>query len=202
MLKATVSGSFRKHMTAVYDAVAELTERGVQVLSPADPRVVDQIGEFVFVASDRVRSIKVVEDRHLECILASDFLWLVAPDGYVGQSASMELGYAIARGIPVFSKDVPSDGTLQKYVQTVPTLSMAVAFNTVSRTDTDPESILVSPQQAIEEIHDRLDKLGALLTRSPTLVHDQEGNAILCERESLSRLISPRPANARRKTLA
>src|SRR5688572_17291899 len=116
MLRATVCGSFRRHMSAVYDAVTELTELGVSVLSPSDPRIVDQIGEFVFVASDRVRSIKLVEDRHLECIGASDFLLLVTPDGYVGQSASMELGYAIAHTIPVYSCNAPADGTLRKYV--------------------------------------------------------------------------------------
>jgi len=64
-------------MTAIYQAVTELDDFGVSVLSPADPRVVEQIGEFVFVASDKVRSIKMVEDRHLECLRASDFCgWL------------------------------------------------------------------------------------------------------------------------------
>jgi len=84
MLTATVSGSFHRHLTAIYTAVGELREAGVDVLSPADPRVVDHIGEFLFVASDRLRSIHLVQDRHLECIANSSFLWLVAPDGYVG----------------------------------------------------------------------------------------------------------------------
>jgi hypothetical protein len=201
MLKATVSGSFRRHMVAVNDAVSELNERGVEVLSPADPRVVDQIGEFVFVASDRVRSIKVVEDRHLECILASDFLWLVAPDGYVGQSASMELGYAVAHGVPVFSLDVPGDGTLQKYVQTVPTVSMAVSFVKASRVATPDESFLVRPHQKIAEMHDRLDRLGGQFSRLPSLVRDAEGEEILRERESLASLLSPQ-ARQRRRVIA
>src|SRR6266853_1940077 len=127
MLRATVSGSFRRHMAAIYEAVTQLVESGVEVLSPADPRVVDQIGDFVFVASDRVRSIKLVEDRHLEAIRASDLLWLVAPDGYVGQSASMELGYALASGTPIFGEVLPTDTTLQKYVRRVPNLYSALA---------------------------------------------------------------------------
>jgi hypothetical protein len=72
MLKATVSGSFHRHMQAIYQAVGTLREVGVDVLSPSDPRVVDHIGEFLFVASDKLRSIKLVQDRHLHPIRASD----------------------------------------------------------------------------------------------------------------------------------
>src|SRR4051812_6526153 len=94
--RATVSGSFRRAMGAVQEAVYRLTDAGAQVLSPADPRIVDQFGDFVFVASDRVRAIKLVQSRHLAAIAASDVLWLVAPDGYIGQSGAMEIGYAVA----------------------------------------------------------------------------------------------------------
>src|SRR5258708_39801180 len=101
MLTATVSGSFHRHMLNIYDTVGSLTEAGVKVLSPADPRVVDYRGEFLFVASDRLRSIRLVQDRHFSCIAASDFLWLVAPDGYVGTSAAMEIGIAVAAGVEI-----------------------------------------------------------------------------------------------------
>src|SRR2546423_471511 len=94
MLKATVSGSFHRHMQAIYQAVGTLREVGVDVLSPSDPRVVDHIGEFLFVASDKLRSIKLVQDRHLHAIRASDLLWVVCPDGYTGPSVSMEIGAA------------------------------------------------------------------------------------------------------------
>jgi hypothetical protein len=90
MLNATVSGSFHRHMEAITSAVHELAALNVRVLSPADPRIVAQQGEFLFVASDPVRSVKLVQDRHLESIRAANFLWLVCPDGYVGQSASQE----------------------------------------------------------------------------------------------------------------
>ena len=80
-MRATVSGSFHRAMAAIEDAVYALTDSGVQVLSPADPRVVDQFGDFLYVASDRVRAIKLVQSRHLAAIEASDFVWLVAPEG-------------------------------------------------------------------------------------------------------------------------
>src|SRR5580658_8148049 len=106
-LRAAVSGSFHRHMGAITSAVHELATRSIRVLSPADPRVVAAQGEFLFVAGDRVRSGRLVQDRHLESIRAADFLWLVCPDGYVGQSASMEVGFAAAVGGPIYSTRAP-----------------------------------------------------------------------------------------------
>src|SRR5580704_19244726 len=118
MLTATVSGSFHRHMDAITGVVYELAALSVRVLSPADPRVVAHEGEFLFVASDPVRSVRLVQDRHLESIRAADFLWLICPDGYVGQSASMEVGFAAAAGVPIFATHAPSDLTLRQYVTT------------------------------------------------------------------------------------
>src|SRR6266851_1855021 len=125
-LKAAVSGSFHRHMAAIGAAVKELTSHSIRVLSPADPRIVAAQGEFLFVASDRVRSVRLVQDRHLESIRAANFLWLVCPDGYVGQSASLEVGFAAAVGVPIFATHAPGDLTLREYVTIVPTLSAAV----------------------------------------------------------------------------
>src|SRR5437870_3723731 len=122
MLKAAVSGSFRRHMEGITIAVHELAALSVCVLSPADPRIVAQQGEFLFVASDPIRSVRLVQDRHLESIRAANFLWLVCPDGYVGQSASMEIGFAAAVGVPIFAAQQPADLTLRQYVKIVPEL--------------------------------------------------------------------------------
>src|SRR5712692_6595897 len=91
-IRATVSGSFHRGLDDVQAAVASLIDAGVEVLSPADPRIVDAFGEFLFVASDRQRKIRTIQDRHLAAIAASHFVWLVAPDGYVGLSGSLEIG--------------------------------------------------------------------------------------------------------------
>ena len=64
-LSAAVSGSFHRHMEAISAAVRELASEGIRVLSPADPRIVAFQGEFLFVASDRVRSVRLVQDKHL-----------------------------------------------------------------------------------------------------------------------------------------
>jgi hypothetical protein len=166
MLTAAVSGSFHRHMEAITAAVHELAERDVRVLSPADPRIVAQQGEFLFVASDRVRSVRLVQDRHLESIRAANFLWLVCPDGYVGQSASMEVGYAAAVGVPIFAMQAPTDLTLRQYVNIVPSLAAAVTTIRQAPYAHEPEGILIDPHASVEHAHGILDEIETTLTRA------------------------------------
>jgi hypothetical protein len=152
MLKATVSGSFHRHMPAIYDAVCELRALGVDVLSPSDPRIVDHFGEFLFVASDRLRSIKLVEDRHLEAIRASDLLWVVCPDGYTGPSTSGEILAASVLNVPVYSDAPALDITIGQYVRRV--LSVRVAISEVAmaeRPSFQVDHILLDPEDAINQ---------------------------------------------------
>jgi hypothetical protein len=153
-------------MAAITAAVNELAARSIRVLSPADPRVVAAQGDFLFVASDRVRSVRLVQDRHLESIRAANFLWLVCPDGYLGRSASMEVGFAAAVQVPIFTTHVPGDLTLREYVTVVPTI--AAALRQVQASTLPPrrqEGILINPHASVQEAHDILERVGRALTR-------------------------------------
>jgi hypothetical protein len=151
MLKAAVSGSFHRHMSAIYTAVAELRAAGVDVLSPSDPRVVDHIGEFLFVASDRLRSIKLVQDRHFEAIRCADFLWVECPDGYTGPSTCAEIGAAHMCRTPVFSDHLPFDITIQQYVRRAPSIRAVVRFMLAHKEQPNGEGhFLLDPDAAID----------------------------------------------------
>jgi hypothetical protein len=169
MLNVTVSGSFHRHMEAITSAVRELATLSIRVLSPADPRVVAAQGEFLFVASDRVRSVRLVQDRHLESIRAADFLWLICPDGYVGQSASMEVGFAAAVGVPIYAAHAPSDLTLREYVTIVPTLAATLCRVEASSRPRHPGGLLIDPHASVEEAHEILERIGAALTHPSNL---------------------------------
>jgi hypothetical protein len=177
-IKATVSGSFTRHLAEIQRSVAELKARGVRVLSPEQPTIVDALDGFLFVASDRHRSVKLVQDRHLASIANSDFLWLENPDGYVGQSAALELGFALASGIPVFSNSLPNDLTMRQYVTVVPNLASAISRTSrdLPITDALPISLLVDPNTATDSAARSVEKLRELLTtgnnkKSSTALH-------------------------------
>jgi hypothetical protein len=165
MLKATVSGSFHRHMPAIYGAVCELRALRVDVLSPSDPRIVDHVGEFLFVASDRLRSVKLVEDRHLEAIRASDFLWVVCPDGYTGPSTSGEILAASVLNVPVYSSSPALDITIGQYVRRVPDIGTAIQELTHTKAAAKPQAhVLLDPEWAIGESIATLERLRPALT--------------------------------------
>lgn len=165
MITAAVSGSFHRHMEAITRAVYEFASQGVRVLSPADPRVVAAQGEFLFVASDPVRSVRLVQDRHLDCIRAASFLWLECPDGYVGQSASMEIGFAAGAGIPIFATSAPIDLTLREYVRIVSSTTEAVALAHALDRPKPIEGLLIDPHASIQQVQETLEKIEEALTR-------------------------------------
>lgn len=79
------------------------------------------------MASDKLRSRKMVEDRHLEAIRHSDFLWVVCPDGYTGASTSGDVLAAAVLKVPVFSVDIALDITIGDYVEKVGSMAEAIA---------------------------------------------------------------------------
>ncbi len=152
-------------MESITRAVHELAAHSVRVLSPADPRIVAAQGEFLFVASDRIRSVRLVQDRHMDCIRAADFLWLVCPDGYVGVSAAMEICAATDAGVPVFAIRMPTDITLREYVSVVPSLSEAIRRAEANPRPHRPQGILLDPHASVEEAHTILEQVKAALTQ-------------------------------------
>ena len=152
-------------MEAITSAVHELASRNVRVLSPADPRIVASQGEFLFVASDPIRSVRLVQDRHRDCIRASSFLWLVCPDGYVGVSAAMEISTANDADVPIFATRAPNDITLREYVIVVASLSEALTRAQKTKPARSLRGILIDPHASIEKAHITLEQVRSLLTR-------------------------------------
>jgi hypothetical protein len=188
-ITAVVSGSFHRHMSAITSAVHELAALSVRVLSPADPRIVAAQGEFLFVASDRLRSVKLVQDRHLDCIRAADFLWLVCPDGYVGSSASLEIGAAITARVPIFATRAPHDLTLREYVTVVPTISEVVRRAKASQRPRRPEGILIDPHASIEAAHRILERIDTEFTHRNGVADPARG--FYCDLADLQTRLKP-----------
>jgi len=117
-LTAVLCGTFRRDREGLIRAFHSLRQHSV-LLSPISVDFLDPTAEFVRLPQEQSDSIRDVEQRHLTAIAAADFVWLHAPNGYVGSSATLELGHAQALGIPVFSDTAPIDATLAAFVTVV-----------------------------------------------------------------------------------
>jgi len=172
-LAVTVSGSFKRHLSAIQASVEQFQARGVAVLSPDQPTIVDYFGDFAFVQSDRRRSIKGIQNRHLSAIAHSDFLWLCCSDGYVGQSAAMEVGFAVAAGVPIYADAVPTDLTLRQYCTVTESIDQAIVRHKPTGQSADPANVglLLAPEATLSSIRDDLSKLESRLLHDGTPSH-------------------------------
>ncbi|MGH9460042.1 MAG: MazG nucleotide pyrophosphohydrolase domain-containing protein, partial [Vicinamibacteria bacterium] len=101
----------------------ELLDLGFVVLSPTRVEPVREVEGFVFMKGEEAETPESIERKHLEAIQKAAFVWLHAPEGYVGLSAALEVGFAHAQGIPVFSQAEIPDTTLKSFVQHVESAS-------------------------------------------------------------------------------
>lgn len=126
-LSAVICGSFRRDPAVLRTEFSELQGAGCTVLSPVDLDFVGEVDGFVYRADEIGRATADVERHHLETMRAADLVWLHCPDGYVGSSAAMELGFARALGVRVFARQRPRDVTLADLVIVCDSPGAAVA---------------------------------------------------------------------------
>lgn len=120
-LSIVISGSFRRYFDGISETVKAFESLGVNVLSPKASKVINPGEEFAVLETDDTDDPKTLEQRHLDAITAADALYLYDPDGYIGDSSKMELGWAIALGKPVFCKELVAGSTLKFFCGTVAT---------------------------------------------------------------------------------
>lgn len=118
MLKCTISGSFRRFYKEICETRRVFEKNGIIVLSPAVSKIINPDEDFPLLETDKKDSTKKeIEDMHLKAIEESDFLYVVCPDGYIGNSTRFEIGYAHGKGIPIYSSNLPKDILLRDYVK-------------------------------------------------------------------------------------
>lgn len=118
-IKVVISGSFRQHYEGICDVIRSFEQLGIEVLSPKSSNMLNPDEEFVFLETDETRCPIELEQRHLDAICKADALYLFNPDGYVGLSSGMEVGWAFALRIPVYAKEECVDMAFRHFVQRV-----------------------------------------------------------------------------------
>jgi hypothetical protein len=126
VIKATLSGSFHRDPEGLERDYRELALAQCQVLSPRSLDFEDPSLLFVRHTVEKQDSIRLIEQHHLQAIALSDFLWVHAPGGYIGTSGALEIGYALAKSIPVFSSENPEDQMLKSFITKVPSVFAAI----------------------------------------------------------------------------
>lgn len=109
-MSVSLIGSFRQHYGEVVRAAAEFESLGVVVRSPTISSIINPGHGYVRFDSDLPGSSdELIQAATIERLLASDFIYVVAPGGYIGRETCYELGRVHQRGTPVFYSERPKD---------------------------------------------------------------------------------------------
>lgn len=102
----TISGSYRKHLSAILAARRTFLAAGIDVLRPRSERILSDTDGFVRLEDD-LDDARAAALAQRQAIRESHMVYVVNPGGYVGPSAIYEVGVASALGIPVCFSEQP-----------------------------------------------------------------------------------------------
>jgi hypothetical protein len=161
-MTVTISGSYQRHLDQVDEAIRLFTDLGARILSPPSGEAEQKRRGFTKLKGDPSETPMLTEHRHLDAISRSHLLWLVVPDGKIGRSTSLELGFAFASHVPAFSMHKVADATLRLFVRQVS--GPAAALQAVrSRNILTDATLLLDPSQVIASMRGHLEELETLL---------------------------------------
>lgn len=112
-------GTYRKDPEGLRRTFERLQDTGFSVLSPSNPFIETEEHGFVYMRQESTQTPNNIENKHLDAIQQADFVWFFAPDGYVGPTGALEVGFARAAGVPVYTDTNISDLTIKNFVEVV-----------------------------------------------------------------------------------
>jgi len=114
-----ICGSFRKHLSEIAFIKKMLEENEVKVLSPGGVIAKNPDEEFIILDSDPISHPKILQDSVFAKIRCSTFVVIANIDHYIGKAALMEMGYAIAQGIDIYTIEPVDDPNLAPYCKVI-----------------------------------------------------------------------------------
>jgi NTP pyrophosphatase (non-canonical NTP hydrolase) len=153
-LTAVLCGSFRKDRETLRADHGRFLSLGCAVLSPPDLEFVEEVDGFVLAEQERDREPSEIEADHLRAMEEADFVWLHSPEGYLGRSAAMELGFAHALGLRVFARTAPVEVGFAGLIEVVASPDLAVEVIETAAGEAPSRSIV-----ALQRYYQRMAEL-------------------------------------------
>jgi nucleoside 2-deoxyribosyltransferase len=107
-ISVAICGSYNKHLSQIARYVEECRSLGMKVTIPKYAVRKYSTHGFVYLKGEKGTPRKL-QDNNFRAIANSTFLLVVNPEGYIGPSTSLEVGYAYANDVPVFLTHTPRD---------------------------------------------------------------------------------------------
>jgi len=107
-----VLGCSMKYRDLVRETISKLESLGLEPIFPNLNYSTDNKDD-----ANTIEEKKRLAIEHYEAIDRADVVYLITPQGYMGTSCKLELGYAIAKGKPIYFSEPTNDISLDCYVK-------------------------------------------------------------------------------------
>jgi len=124
MSKKIVIGSSMRFRNIIKATMKKLEELGHIPLFPN----LDNSSENRDIASTKEEKSKLAWD-HYKAVEEADAVYFILPDGYMGTSCKIELGYALALKKPIYFSELTGDIGLDSYPKRIIPLDNLAKFN-------------------------------------------------------------------------
>lgn len=128
-----ISGSFRKHLSQIAILKNALEKLSIAVLSPVQCNAVNPDEEFILLDSDPISDPGILQSSVFAKMRRSSFLVLANFDGYIGKAAALEIGFAIAIGLKVYSLEQVSDPNIAPFCSLITDVLPELQPNTINK---------------------------------------------------------------------
>lgn len=107
---AAIIGSFKQYYSEVLEVWKLFSNIGLEITSPKGAPIIEEGIPFVrFITDPDYWDDAMVQTVTLHRILRADFVYVVAPKGYVGRTTCYEVGRIIQAQQPVYFSEHPKD---------------------------------------------------------------------------------------------
>lgn len=143
MITAVVSGSF-KFKPEIDKTIDTFEETGIKVLEPTKGWLIMPTHEITErinyglirpLPTEEKLTTKQIEDRFLKALARASLMYIMNPEGYMGVSTSLEIGYALSLNKPIYSfervtfiEDINSSNIINDAVTILPPENVVAHF--------------------------------------------------------------------------
>lgn len=185
--RCVIHGSFRKHFDAIKEAHRVFTAAGIEVLAPKVAEITAYEGGFALLEGEEGKDPRMVELLYLHNLkrlgkTEGGFSYFVNPEGYIGKSASYELGIAQVTNVPCFFAGTPQDHPVYLHKNSIWTPENLAAH--IMERGTLPEPKIKRNERLIHKLWEDLMVPGSVVAAGGIIVYD-DPKAVAGDRELL-----------------
>ena len=171
--RCVLHGSFRKHFEAIQKTRRIFTEAGIEVLAPRLAEITSFGEGFALLKGEEdtdPRMIELLYLHNLKRLGEGGFSYFVNPEGYLGKSASYELGIAQVTNVRCFFLEKPDDHPAYVHKNSIWKPADLATF--IQENSQMPEPKMRRDEQTIHELWEGLMVPGSVVAAGGIIEYD------------------------------